>query len=159
MKKSSFYRNSSCHYTAIFSHITLLHICHMIYLLKKFKVVSASKMRPSRVSSNIFGRILSGIIQDHAVDKLAANKTFQSFAVKTVDGFQAAKEKAEELGRKAAENPEEVAAVAKEQANTFWTSLKAEISKDLEKLMTESPSNSATNTPKAASGSKSGELR
>lgn len=81
---------------------------------------------------SFFGRIVSTLIQDHAVDKLAQNKAFQAFAVKTVDGLEEVKKKAEEVARKAAENPEEAAAAAKEQAATFWDTLKAEAKRDIE---------------------------
>lgn len=80
----------------------------------------------------LFSRIISGVIQDHAVDKLAQNKAFQAFAVKTVDGFEEVKRKADEMTRKAVENPEEAAEVAKEQAATFWSTLKAEAKRDIE---------------------------
>lgn len=85
----------------------------------------------------IFSRIVSGIVQDHAVEKLAQNKAFQAFAVKTVDGFQDIQKKAEELGKRAAENPDELKDHVKEQATTFFSALKAEIVRDLARLQQE----------------------
>jgi len=77
-------------------------------------------------------KILTGWLQEHAVDRLAQNKTFQAFAVRTVDGLEEARRKAAEMGRQAADNPEEAAAAAKEQLSSVWDALKANAKRDLD---------------------------
>ena len=86
------------------------------------------------------------------MEKLAQNKSFQAFAVKTVDSFQEVQKKAEELGKKAAEDPEQVKEAVKEQANTFWNALKSEVARDLEKFT--SQLNDAPHNAKVAKGEK-----
>lgn len=88
---------------------------------------------------SFFGKILSNLLQDHAVDKLANNKAFQELAVKTVDGLAAARAHAEALGRQAVEDPDAVRAAVKEQANTFWDSLKKEVAKDIARMTADAP--------------------
>jgi flagellar hook-basal body complex protein FliE len=107
-------------------------------------------------NTGIFSRIISGIVQDHAVERLAQNKSFQAFAVKAVDGFQEAQKKAEALGRQAAENPDELRDQVKSQATTFFSSLKAEIVRDLGRLQQElsDPPKDGAGAGKAAGGGK-----
>ena len=83
---------------------------------------------------SFFAKILSGFLQDHAVERLANNKAFQALAVKTVDGLAAARAQAEALGKQAAEDPEAVKAAVQEHAGTFWSALKKEVARDVARL-------------------------
>jgi hypothetical protein len=80
-------------------------------------------------------KLLGGWLQEHAVDKLAQNKAFQALAVKTIDGLEAARQKAAALGQQVADNPEEAAAVAREQASSLWAALKADAKRDLDAFL------------------------
>lgn len=86
----------------------------------------------SHTTMSFFVKILGGWLQDHAVDRLAQNKQFQALAVKTIDGLEAARAKAAELGKQVADNPEEAAATAREQATSLWAALKADAKRDLD---------------------------
>lgn len=79
---------------------------------------------------SFFGRIISSWFQDAAVQRLANNKKFQQFAVKTVEAQQAV----EKAARDAAANPDAAKRAVAEGAGNFWTALKKEISKDVGKL-------------------------
>jgi hypothetical protein len=84
---------------------------------------------------SFFVKLLGGWLQEHAVDKLAQNKAFQALAVKTIDGLEAARQKAAALGQQVADNPEEAAAVAREQASSLWAALKADAKRDLDAFL------------------------
>ena len=79
---------------------------------------------------SFFVKIISGWVQDAAVQKLASNRFVQQLAVKTVDA-QAALQKAAVA---AAENPEAAKKAVSEGLGAFFDSLKKEIQKDVSKL-------------------------
>jgi len=79
---------------------------------------------------SFLGRIFSSWFQDVAVQRLANNKSFQQFAVKTVEAQQVL----EKSAREAAANPEMAKRAVAEGAGTFWSALKSEIQRDIRKL-------------------------
>jgi DNA integrity scanning protein DisA with diadenylate cyclase activity len=83
---------------------------------------------------SFFGRIFSHMVQDAAVQRLAQSKTFQRFAVKTVDTVEAAQKHLETAAKQAAEDPHGTARAVQENAASFWGHLKSQIARDLEKL-------------------------
>lgn len=76
---------------------------------------------------SFFGKVFQHLFQDAAINKLASSKSFQSFAVKVVDGQKALKTAAEQ----AVNDPTKAKEAISSQAGTFWQHLKAEIQKDL----------------------------
>lgn len=83
---------------------------------------------------SLFGRLVSQWASEVAVDKLARNPTFQKIAVKTVDGVAAAKQTLENTVKEVAADPARAAATVQEHSGTFWTHLKREVMKDVNKF-------------------------
>jgi hypothetical protein len=113
---------------------------------------------------SLLAKILSGFFHDAAVNKLASNKSFQALAVKVVDGTAEAQRKLEEAAAAVARDPEGAKREAAEHATSFWESLKAEVARDVEKILYK-PAEVAPPTPTtrrnggAGDSDRSGDLR
>lgn len=90
-----------------------------------------------------FSRILSHFLHDAAVNKLASNKTFQSFAVRTVE----AQEALAKLAADAAKDPHKAQEHVRTTATTFLSHFRAQMQRDIERLN----ASLADDTRKAAS--------
>lgn len=79
---------------------------------------------------SFFAKLFNHVFQDYAVNKLASNKHFQNFAVKTVEAQKAV----EQLAKEAAADPDKALKTAKNTGGSFLEHFKAEVMKDLGKL-------------------------
>jgi hypothetical protein len=74
-------------------------------------------------------KIFQHLFQDALVNRLANSKTFQAFAVKTVDTHKALQDQMDA----ALKDPEGTSKAVKEAAGEFWDSFKQNAKKDFER--------------------------